>query len=116
MTGCTDINECLHPIELNRTYVKPTFRNLPGDDLRPTTSFYAPTLCTAYFTCINVFFISGVGFKCIDTSSAKVAVAIGGHLSGSGRNNKVDVLKADLTRCDTSIASFQYKAYWHEVS
>ena len=116
MTGCTDINECLHTIELNRTYVKPTFRNLPGDDLRPTTSVYAPTLCTANFTCINVFFKSGVGFKCIDTSSAKVAVAIGGYKSGSGRNNIVDVLKADLTRCDTSIAAFQYRAHWHEVS
>ena len=115
MTGCTDINECLHPIELNRTYVKPTFRNLPVDDLRPTTSFYTPILCPTTMTCINVFFKSGIGFKCIDNGMAKVAVVIGGSINGV-RNNQVDVLKADLTRCDSSIVAFQYKAYWHEVS
>ena len=114
VSGCTDINECLYPLGLNQTYVKPTFRNLPGDDLTLSqyTSFYTPGTCPVGQTCINVFYKNSLGYKCIDASAAKVAVVI----SGLDWTNKVDVLKADLTRCDSNIPAFQYSVHWHQVS
>ena len=113
VSGCTDINECLYPLGLNQTYVKPTFRNLPGDDLTPTqyTSFYTPGTCPAGQTCVNVFYKNNLGYKCMESSAAKVAVVVAGH----SYTNKVEVLKADLTRCDSIIAPFTYSVYYHEV-
>ena len=62
-------------------------------------------------TCVNVFYKNGEGFKCISSEDARAVVVIAGYPYLSN----VDVLKADLTRCDSSIPAFTYKVHWHKV-
>ena len=110
-SGCTDVNECLHPNGVNVSYVKPTFRNLPGDDLLPTTTIYNPTPCSSTESCVNIFYTNGMGFKCMDSSLTKSVWVISGYY----KIYAVDVLKADLSRCDARLPVFPYNAYYHKV-
>ena len=110
---CKDIDECQHfngsPVDF--TYSHPTFRNLPGDEW--ILNSYAPQPCDAEETCINIFYKDGLGFRCVPRNQTFAAVAIGGLTW----NSEVDVLKADLNRCDGMIPTTWYsKNSWgHKV-
>ena len=111
---CTDIDECQHfngsPGSANFTYLYPTFRNLPGDVW--TMSFYAPQPCPSADACINLFYKDGQGFKYVPADQTFAAVAIGGQ----HWNSEVDVLKADLNRCDGMIPKwFNLNSFRHKV-
>ena len=112
--GCTDIDECQHfsgpPGSANFTYTYPTYRNLPGDQW--TSSFYAPQPCSSGDACINLFYKSGQGFKCVPADQTYAAVVIG----GLNWNSEVEVLKADLSRCDGMIPKWNNKnTRFHKV-
>ena len=109
-TGCTDIDECKYFPSANFTYLCPTFLNLPGDEW--TSSFYQPEPCPPADSCVNLNYKDGVGFKCVPVDQTYAAVMIGGlHW-----NNKADVLKADLSRCDGAVPPFPSNVYHHRVS
>ena len=78
-------------------------------------SFYAPQPCPSADACINLFYKDGQGFKCVPADQTFAAVVIGGQHWNSG----VDVLKADLNRCDGMIPTTWYNnknAYRHKVT
>ena len=111
---CKDIDECQHfngvPGSANFTYWYPTFRNLPGDVW--TMSSYAPQPCAPADACINIFYKDGQGFKCVPADQTFAAVAIG----GLNWNSEVDILKADLNRCDGMIPKWHNQnTYRHKV-
>ena len=75
-------------------------------------SFYTPEPCAAADACINLFYTNGQGFKCIDAGQTFAAVAIG----GLNWNSEVDILKADLSRCDGMIPKWDNQnTYRHKV-
>ena len=108
---CKDIDECRHfndsPGSGNISYLHPTFRNLPEDEW--TVKSYLTQPCTAEESCINLLYKDGLGFKCVPKSETFAAVAIG----GLSWNSEVDVLKADLNRCDGMIPKWQNKGSIH---
>ena len=108
---CKDIDECRHfndsPGSGNISYLHPTFRNLPEDEW--TVKSYLPQPCAAEESCINLLYKDGLGFKCVPKSETFAAVAIG----GLSWNSEVDVLKADLNRCDGMIPKWQNKGSIH---
>ena len=76
-------------------------------------SSYAPQPCPPADACINLFYKDGQGFKCVPADQTFAAVVIGGlHW-----NAEVDVLKADLNRCDGMIPKWHHSrnSYGHKV-
>ena len=59
-----------------------------------------------------MFYKDGLGFRCVPKNQTFAAVAIG----GLDWNSEVDVLKADLNRCDGLIPKWHNKnTYRHGV-
>ena len=110
---CKDLDECqlFQSGSVNLDYRHPTFRNLPGDTWKESS--YSPQPCSAEESCINLVYKDGVGFKCVPTDQTYAAVAIGGYKNAKA---EVDVLKADLKRCDGIIPEWRTKGtYMHVV-
>ena len=55
--------------------------------------------CQAEESCVNLFYKDGIGFRCVPKNQTFAAVAIG----GLDWNTEVDVLTAELNRCDGMI-------------
>ena len=72
-------------------------------------SSYAPQPCSSGNACINLFYKDGQGFKCVPADQTFAAVVIGGLDWGA----EVDVLKADLNRCDGMVPKWQNKGSIH---
>ena len=109
---CKDLDECqlFQSGSVNLDYRHPTFRNLPGDTWKESS--YSPQPCSAEESCINLVYKDGIGFKCVPKDQTYAALAIG----GLNWNSEVDVLKADLKRCDGIIPEWRTKGtYMHVV-
>ena len=112
-SGCTDIDECSYSnygLVANISYSYPTYRNFPWDE--QSVALYIPDLCSSGSACVNIFYSSGVGFKCLPEGSTYAAVIISGE---SPWTKVVDVLKADLTRCDNYIPDYPYNVRYKRV-
>ena len=109
---CKDLDECqlFQSGSVNLDYRHPTFRNLPGDTWKESS--YSPQPCSAEESCINLVYKDGIGFKCVPKDQTYAALAIG----GLNWNSEVEVLKADLGRCDGIIPEWRTKGtYMHVV-